>query len=476
MTRGGRQEAVNAGRRRLLRAGLAGGGAVLVPGLFGCGSSSAPGGIGSVPGKGQPHGVHVSFTDDPATTRTATWFTDGLDTPGSVMEYGPVLAGKALDSEFPGWVEGSTEQAYGVDVLTHRATATGIDPGLPLRYRVGDGTNWSPVRVLAPKPSGKFRFAHFGDHGSSEFSRLTVQRVLERSPDFFLLAGDLSYANGDQTLWNPWFDQLEPLAANVPMMVAPGNHEDEDNGGLAYKSRTSHPGNGTFYSFDYNNVHFLVSTAGCLVSDGTLVQELLMMELDLAQAALRRAAGEIDFIVLVQHFTIWTDEEGRSPANPTLVALEENMLLLYGVDLLIDAHDHSYQRSVPMLLGLPNPLGYVQVVAGGGGVGIRTFSGQSAWSGSQALRYHFVEYEVDGPVIRGTTYATDTPEQQPASTTEIIDQFEIPARSLLARKQAVHPVRSSDVLLANFDRIEAHTRLRNARHLHKWTWPRRITA
>ena len=459
-------------RRSLLRAGLAGS-SLLLPGLSACGrlpGSIASGKDAELPATGgTPHGLHVSFTADPRTSRTVTWFTDGLNAGKSQLQYAPVPLGMTAEQvqtlPLTETLDATSSSAHGVEVLTHRATISGLDPALPLRYRVGNGEKWSAVQVLAPASTGKFRFAHFGDHGMSDYSRATVQRVLERNPDFFLLAGDLSYANGDQSKWNPYFDLLEPLTASVPMMAAPGNHEDEDNGGLAYKSRTTHPGAGTYYSFEYNRVHFQITTAGCLISDGTLAQELLLMELDLAQAAARRAAGQIDFIVVMQHFTTWTDEDGRSPANPTLVALEEHILLRYGVDLLLNGHDHEYQRSVPFAYGIPNSLGYVQVINGVGGVGVREFSGQQSWSAAQKLRYGFTEYEVDGPLIRATAWAIGEKDGPILETPEIMDQFEVPARGLIARREAVHPARAPELLLANYDGIARHTADRNRRHL-----------
>lgn len=460
-------------RRALLRAGLAGSGLILLPNLSACGlpGSIAPAKTVPAPPKpGAPRGLHVSFTADPKTTRAVTWFTDGLEPAASVLQYGPVTPGMNAEqiqsAPLPASTAASTGQIYGVEAITHRAQMTALDPALPIRYRVGsDADGWSPVQVLAPGSIGKFRFAHFGDHGMTDYSRATVRSVLARNPDFFLLAGDLSYANGDQTQWHPYYDLLEPLAAQVPMMCAPGNHEDEDNGGLAYKSRMTQSGAGTYYSFDYNNVHFLVSTAGCLVSDGTLAQELLFMEADLAQAVLRRARGEIDYIMVVQHFTTWTDEDGRSPANPTLVALEEHILLRYGVDMLINGHDHEYQRSVPFAFGLPNPLGYVQVVNGVGGVGVREFSGQQRWSAKQLLHYGFTEYEVDGRMIRGTAFAVGEKDGPVYDTPKVVDEFEVPARSVIARREAVHPVTTPDRLLANFDGVVRHTVARNRAHL-----------
>ena len=102
-----------------------------------------------------------------------------------------------------------------------------------------------------------------------------------------------------------------------PVLCAAGNHEEKDGNGSAYKTRLSQPGNGRYYSYVLNNVQFVISTGGAFVADGTLLAELLWLETTLAQASLRRARGEIDFIAFVQHFTLWTDEEGRPALRPS---------------------------------------------------------------------------------------------------------------------------------------------------------------
>jgi hypothetical protein len=448
-------------RRQFLQAGS---GLLVPPWLLSCSESasiaSAPSGSGPA-----PRGVHVSWTADPHTTRTITWFTDGAEALEGVVEYGQ---GGALDKS----AIASQETAFDSPVVTHRAQLTGFDPEQALNYRVRNGDAVSAPFSLRPLPRGAFRFAHFGDHGMTEYSRAVRDGILARGSDFVLIAGDLSYANGDQLIWDQWFDQCEHLLAQVPTLCCPGNHEDKDGNGAAFRTRFSQPGDGTFYSFDYERVHFMVSTGGALISDGTLPEELLRIETDLALAALRRAAGEIDFIVFLQHFTIWTDEEGRSPANPTLIALEEHIMLLYGVDLLLVGHDHGYQRSKPMGLGLPLPFGYTQVCGGAGGVSMRSFSGQQVWGASQQRRYSFIEYAVEAGRIVGTTYAVDAAEDGPPTGVPVeIDRFEVITRSQTARNAAVHSPRGFDRLLAdagaNWRYVEAHTKLRNASHLHQ---------
>ncbi|PPE75671.1 serine/threonine protein phosphatase [Solimonas fluminis] len=454
-------------RRDLLKAGAP---LLLAPWLPGCGSSSSYANGGQTPPGGSRNiarGLHASWTGDPHGSRAITWFTDGLNAPEGVVEFG--------QGHFSQTVRAVASQAYDIDVLTHRAELGGYDPGKPLQYRVRHGgDSLSATYTLKPMPRGAFRFAHFGDHGLSGFSRLVREGILSRGVDFVLIAGDLSYANGDQPVWDDWFNQLEHLSASVPVLCAAGNHEEKDGNGSAYKTRLSQPGNGRYYSYVLNNVQFVISTGGAFVADGTLLAELLWLETTLAQASLRRARGEIDFIAFVQHFTLWTDEEGRSPNNPTLVLLEENILLRYGVDLLLVGHDHEYQRSHAMAFGQPREGGYVQVCGGGGGVGIRSFSGQSAWSAAQHLRYSFIEYAVEGRSIKAQAWAVDTPELQPSRELTLIDEFELTARSPQARNDSVKPIRDAGSLLAqsgaNWRYVEAHTRLRNAQHLKQAVW------
>ncbi|MDO9452617.1 MAG: metallophosphoesterase [Stagnimonas sp.] len=473
-------------RRALLRNGLAGGSALLLPPwLASCGNSSSQAVVspGPVPppaaAKFAPRGRHVSWTGDIYTSRTVTWFTDGSEVPAQTLEYGPVLAGMSAadiaNAPFTEKVAAATTTTPFVDALTHKATADQFDEALPIRYRVGSAQGHSPVAVLRPTPRGAFRFAHFGDHGRTAGSRAVARAIRARQPDFTLLAGDLCYASGSddlgpQEVWDDWFNQIDAdLGSDTVWMTAPGNHENEGNNGVAYRNRLATPTSalspdGTFYTFDYGNVHFVISTGGAFATDGTLAQEIAFLETDLAAAALRRAAGQIDFIVVCQHFTIWTDQEGRGPANLTLVALQEGIFVRYGVDLLAVGHDHIYQRSAPMAFGLRNPLGYVQVTSGCGGVGIRGFEPTiQGWSEKHLAQLLFVEYTVNGASMTATTYGVD----ETTGLTSVVDEFTIARRSSLAAHLAVQPVRELALLGkaidGDFDRLAKRTAARNHR-------------
>lgn len=153
-----------------------------------------------------------------------------------------------------------------------------------------------------------------------------------------------------------------------------------------------------------------------------VVDELVGMELDLARAAARRAAGEIDFIVVTQHFPLYTNHRLRGPFSPAHVVAQEHILQRYQVDLLLVGHDHMYQRSAPMAYGLPTVegIGYVQVIAGGGGQWLYEFTPADfgeigsdpqnpymqwgSWMEAWAREFSFVEYEVAGPTIIGRAF------------------------------------------------------------------------
>lgn len=467
-------------RRRVL-GGLSGLAGTML--LSGCDGGVGPGASART-GSFAPRGLHLSLTGDVHSSRSVTWFTDGLEAPPSMLQFDTVEPGMSptqiQQQPLRFFSEGSADATPGVEAFTHRATATGIDPEKPLRYRVGSAAGWSSVRVVMPSPTESWRFAHFGDHGLTPLARQTLAAVAHEPLDLLMLAGDLSYANGNQPIWDDWFDQMDPLFSRIPTMAAPGNHEEEDDAGNTFKNRFFHPNAPTaavtgsnpgssFYAFDYNRVHFLISTAGALIGDGTLPEELVNIEVDLATAAARRLAGQIDFIVVMQHFTIWTDQEGRSPANPSLVALEENILVRYGVDLLIDGHDHVYQRSQPMAFGQPNPLGYVQMMVGTGGQSIRLFDddGPQAWSQTQFVGIGYATYDVSPGRIRGRFVGAppiDTSDELRQTVTApfaLIDEFEIARRGLLACRECALPPRPAEVLLANFDAVARHTRERN---------------
>ena len=259
-----------------------------------------------IPASHPPRGVHASLFNDAATSRGLCWFTDGLDSPASEIQWGPIPEGMSIDAAknavqnpLPNVAMASTSQTTGLDNQTHKVVVAGIDPERPFRYRVGsENGGWSDVFIIEPTPKANdtWTMVHFGDHGIGELpQRLTAELMKpQHKHDLLLLAGDLSYANGEQAIWDVWFDQNQALLATTTTMAVPGNHENKDSVAAdvpllplkdyAFNNRFNQPGGNSFYSFDYNRVHFFGFTAGAFLEDGKILQELATLEADLALA------------------------------------------------------------------------------------------------------------------------------------------------------------------------------------------------
>jgi predicted phosphohydrolase len=256
-------------------------------------------------------------------------------------------------------------------------------------------------------------------------SRRTTAALAELRPDALLLAGDISYANGYQPRWDDWANQAEPLTSVVPLLPAPGNHEAKDYYGATYRTRFATPGQGrNWYTTDVGRASLFVGTAGCFLTPrdpasarDLVLDELVGLERSLAVAAARRAAGEIDFLVVAQHFPLYTNHETRGPFSPELVVAQEHVLQRYQVDLVLVGHDHMYQRSLPMAYGEPtgSALGYVQVVAGAGGNGLYDFADPAGpdwgdWCAAWSRRFSFTEYTVEPGRLTAQAHSWDDPQ------------------------------------------------------------------
>lgn len=390
---------------------------------------------------GAPRGVHTSFTDDPTSTVTLTWFTDGLVDPGSVVEYGE---GRPFDN----WTTGSAQRLPFIDALVHRATIAGLSPGQTVSYRVGGDSGFSDVHdVTIGDGSDEFRFTFVGDQGVEESALDTRDLALELDPDLHLVVGDISYADGDSPVWDLYFGQQEPVMASVPTMNQVGNHEFKDGADATdYKVRHSHPDSGAVderhcYSFRYGNVHFSgIDNSGSVLSEGRFGDVLRWVENDLAQARLARARGDVEYIVPFFHHPIYTNQSKRS-TNPLLQILLEPALHRHDVDLAIVGHDHIYERSFPMVYGIPTTavrspytatrVGFVQLQNGIGGKSLRRVRPEhqrARWSAvADDDAFAVTSLDVDG----GFGIEAETIE---AESGDIIDRF------FLAPQQYEEPI------------------------------------
>jgi hypothetical protein len=212
----------------------------------------------------------------------------------------------------------------------------------------------------------------------------------------------------DPWVWSSWFPMIEPSASSIPWMVATGNHDSElfsaqvaadaatvqnydphGYGGLV--KRMDLPQNGpascpSVYSFKYGNVGVLSLDANDLsweiqglfgYSQGAQVNWLTQQ-----LAAWRNEASSVDFIVAFFHECAFSTCNGHSSDGGVRSALAP-LFAQYQVDLVIQGHNHVYERT--------NPLIYDAAT-------------NSARSSKQAVSLSPAEPAVVYPATDGTTY------------------------------------------------------------------------
>ncbi|HZP81230.1 MAG TPA: metallophosphoesterase family protein [Chthonomonadaceae bacterium] len=325
----------------------------------------------------RPTQVRIAYGDDPRHSVRIVWQTQAA-TATEVVEYGT--------SESLGQIARGKRASYAYETgVLHEAALTSLEPGTTYHYRVGDfAGGYSRIYSFrtAPDKPEDFTFTAFGDHGVTEAAARNVENVLREKPAFHLLLGDISYANGDQPVWDAYFTQIEPMACRIPVMPTLGNHENERIGPerkrigyVSYLARFALPGAETHYTFDYGAARFVAFNS----DDVENKEQLAWLDKTLATA---RQDRKVRWLIVYQHHPLFGSTQRRGD-NQALIAALQPLYDKYQVDLVLQGHDHVYERQYPLrnsqavsasLQVYPQGQGTVYVICGGGGKSLYQFT------------------------------------------------------------------------------------------------------
>ncbi len=260
---------------------------------------------------------------------------------------------------------------------------TGLEPAHTYCYAVGDLTAAAGFRTApAPSSDAPVRFVAFGDSGSDDSDQLSLLGQLATVPlDFIAHTGDLAYENGTAAqLTHSVFDVYAPLLRSFALFPASGNHDNETDDGAPFFRAFVLPENGApmlperWYSFDWGNAHFVA-----LDTERTGPAQAAWLDDDLMR-------NHLPWTVVFAHKPPYSSgEHGSDEAfRHYFVPLLEK----YQVALVLNGHDHDYERSKVLN-------GVTYVVTGGGGIGTRPVGKSSFTAFSEAV-IHFVFVEITG--------------------------------------------------------------------------------
>ena len=186
-----------------------------------------------------------------------------------------------------------------------------------------------------------------------------MEALSKGSPDFILNCGDNVDKGENIAQWEWLLDDQAAVWANNTYAGVVGNHEDH-NFSLSYVTATPATAtvdeSGFYYAFTYQNVHFVMLNSNDIgdysyKDDAGKTQKgqgLAQGQYDwlVADLAAAQADSKVDFVVVVLHKGPYT--AGSHAFDSDVVALRAQLTPVfarYGVDLVLQGHDHTYSVS-----------------------------------------------------------------------------------------------------------------------------------
>ncbi|CAH3974751.1 unnamed protein product [Pieris brassicae] len=314
----------------------------------------------------QPEQVHIAFGTKPNDI-IVTWTTFN-NTHESRVQYGlGEMSLEAVGTRHQ-FTDGGQLHRH---MWIHRVTLLDLKFDTKYEYHAGSVYGWSELFSFKTPPEGEkwvLRAAIYGDMGNKNAHSLSyLQDEAQRGHfDVILHVGDFAYdMDTDNALVGDEFmRQIQPLAASVPYMTCPGNHEAAYNFSN-YRNRFSMPNHerweSMFYSFDLGPVHFVsISTEYYYFLEfglKMLSEQFEWLQRDLSEAFKPENRAERPWIILYGHRPMvcsniaddcWNNFLPNRVGLPALGFGLEPLLRDFGVDVVIWAHEHSYERTWPL--------------------------------------------------------------------------------------------------------------------------------
>jgi hypothetical protein len=300
-----------------------------------------------------PIGADVRGSDNTWQELTVTF--DTQPPVGAIIgSSGPITGGDWYSFDVSAWVSGNGPVSFAWTSTSTTAT----------RSSSREGT--SPPELIitttpSPLPAGSFSFTAAGDHGGTSATSASLQAIAsDPSILFHLAVGDLSY--GDLTPESAWCAYVKNIVGSTfPFELITGNHEDSpssdegfiDNFADCLPDRVGSVGSyGHRFYFDY--------------PAGAPTARLILIDADVRRNGARQTycggdTANCDWlksaIGSAKAQGLWTivgmHKVCISAGNKSCTIGEAlmNVLIEEGVDLVLQAHDHNYQRSHSLAQG-----------------------------------------------------------------------------------------------------------------------------
>lgn len=291
----------------------------------------------------------------------------------------------------------ATEGVYGTD-FQHKHVITGLQPATKYYYQV-DGYGSGSFYTAPDSAATAVKILAYGDTRSTPVDQEKVvskmRAVYASDPGYqsiLLNSGDIVGSDGESNWTSEWFvsgttyPQIHALQAEVPVMGARGNHEGS---GAVYKKYYPYPyAAGFYWSFDYGPAHITVVDHYTTFTSGSAQYNWIVNDL---------ASTTKPWKILMFHEPGWG--AGTHANNTNTQTHLHPLVMQYGVDLVVNGHNHNYARA--MVDGKP------YITSGGGGAPLYDVNTSAAniVTAVKALHYTAINIQNDTLTFTATNSA-----------------------------------------------------------------------
>jgi len=215
--------------------------------------------------------------------------------------------------------------------------------------------------------------------------------LLDEHPEGLILAlGDLSNDSGSAVDYVTCFDPV--WGRHLPRLLAvPGNHEyDQPSAAdyFAYAGLSAGPAGLGYYSFDFHGWHIVALNSNCSEIDGC----------EPGSPQYQWLAADLAAHPTKCTLAFWHHPLHSSSRSGGTEAVRWFWQLLYAADaeLILNGHDHQYERYAPMNVigGADLEHGLRQFIVGTGGAGLWIWREQPAALSSRVIDYGVLRLEL----------------------------------------------------------------------------------
>lgn len=297
-----------------------------------------------------------------------------------------------------------------------------IDSSATNSFDIVDSSSSSGINSVSDKAivdeKSEFGFVIAGDYGCDSKTQQTIESMEDKDPDLVLALGDLSEVKAPDCFFRMVsnFDDGRIKVALGEDGTSSSRHDDY----IRHFDLES-----PYYSFDYQNVHFLAMSTGkdSVISYANGSEQYQFIRDDLNKAA---NDPDIDWIIVYGYRPLYTSPTFH-PASKVLRETYAPLFEKYGVDMVLTSHNHNYQRSYPLVYNIENsfqptikdsnvthyiaPEAPIYVVVGTAGNNLYDFRGQSPYMVTQFAESGFLHVNItkaDKDVLTGSFHNIQT--------------------------------------------------------------------